>query len=120
MQRTEAETRDHLARMVERGWVEARGERKGRTWHLSAALYRALEAPAGYVRVRGFEPLQQEQMVLAYVGAHGRITRAQAAELCAISPAQASRLLRRLAAQGKLVRQGERRGSFHEAQPRAR
>ncbi|MGH3943046.1 MAG: transposase family protein [Pseudonocardiaceae bacterium] len=34
LQRTEAETRNHLARMVERGWVEARGERKGRTWRL--------------------------------------------------------------------------------------
>ncbi|MGH8907328.1 MAG: RNA-binding domain-containing protein [Egibacteraceae bacterium] len=120
LQRTEAETRNHLARMVERGWVEARGERKGRTWHLSAAVYRALEAPAGYVRVRGFEPLQQEQMVLAYVVAHGRIARAQAAELCAISPEQASRLLRRLVAQGKLVRHGERRGSFYETQPRGR
>lgn len=36
LQRTEAETRNHLARMVKRGWIEARGERKGRTWHLSA------------------------------------------------------------------------------------
>ncbi|PZS13779.1 MAG: AAA family ATPase [Pseudonocardiales bacterium] len=114
LQRTEAETRNHLARMVERGWVEARGERKGRTWHLSAAVYRALESSAGYVRVRGFEPLQQEQMVLAYVEAHRQITRAEATELCAITPAQASRLLRRLAAQGKLARRGERRGSFYE------
>lgn len=86
-----------LARTVEREWV-ARGERKGRTWHLSVAVYRALETSAGYVRVRGFEPLQQEQMVLAYVQAHHRITRAQATELCAITPPQANRLLRRLAA----------------------
>jgi ATP-dependent DNA helicase RecG len=114
LQRTEAETRNHLVRMVERGWVEARGEGKGRTWHLSTAVYRALEASAGYVRVRGVEPLQQEQMVLAYVEARHRITRAEASELCAITPAQASQLLRRLAAQGKLVRRGERRGSFYE------
>jgi DNA-binding MarR family transcriptional regulator len=99
LQRTEAETRNHLVRMVERGWVEARGEGKGQTWHLSAAVYRALEASAGYVRVRGFEPLQQKQMVLAYVEAHHRISRAEATELCAITPAQASRLLRRLAVQ---------------------
>jgi ATP-dependent DNA helicase RecG len=114
LQRTEAETRNDLVRMVERGWVEARGEGKGRTWHLPAAVYRALEASAGYVRVRGFEPIQQEQMVLVYVEAHHRITRAEATELCAIAPAQASRLLRRLAAQSKLVRRGERRSSFYE------
>lgn len=113
-QRTEAEVRNQLSRMVERGWVEARGERKGRTWHLSAAVYRALESSAGYVRVRGFEPLQQEQMVLSFVDAHGKITRAQAAELCALAPEQASRLLRRLAAEGKLVQHGERRGSFYQ------
>jgi ATP-dependent DNA helicase RecG len=113
-QRTESETRIQLARMVEKGWIQARGEGKGRTWHLSAALYRALESSAGYVRVRGFEPLQQEQMVLAFVSAHGRINRAQAAELCAIAPEQAGRLLRRLAAEGKLVQRGERRGSFYQ------
>jgi ATP-dependent DNA helicase RecG len=72
MQRTDAETRNILARMVERGWIEARGEGKGRSWHLSAAVYRVLDAPAGYVRVHGFEPLQQEQMVLLYVDAHGQ------------------------------------------------
>lgn len=113
LQRTDSETRNHLARMVERGWVEARGERKGRSWHLSAAVYRALETPSGYVRIRGFEPLQQEQMVLSFVGAHGSITRAQVAELCAVAPAQASRLLGRLVDLGKLVRRGERRGSHY-------
>lgn len=114
LQRTDAETRTLLTRMVERGWVEARGERKGRSWHLSAAVYRVLEAPASYVRVRGFEPLQQEQMVFQYVDAHGQISRAQAADLCAIAPDQASRLLRRLAQRGELIRRGERRGSVYE------
>ena len=60
MQRTDAETRNILARMVERGWIQARGEGKGRSWRLSAAAYRLLDPPAGYVRVHGFEPLQQE------------------------------------------------------------
>jgi ATP-dependent DNA helicase RecG len=111
VQRTDAETRNILARMVERGWIQARGEGKGRSWHLSAAVYRVLDAPAGYVRVHGFEPLQQEQMVLQYVDAHGHITRTGAADLCSLTPDQASRLLRRLAKDGKLELRGERRGS---------
>ena len=111
MQRTDAETRNVLARMAERGWIEARGEGKGRSWHLSAAVCRVLDAPAGYVRVHGFEPLQQEQMVLQYVDAHGQITRTEAAGLCSLTPDQASRLLRRLAKEGKLKLRGERRGS---------
>ncbi|MGA2977047.1 MAG: ATP-binding protein [Spirochaetia bacterium] len=47
----------------------------GRAWHLSAATYRRLGAKAAYVRQRGFEPAQQEQIVLQYVEKHGRITR---------------------------------------------
>lgn len=113
LQRSEAEARHLLTRMVERGWVEARGEGKGRSWHLSAAIYRTLETPAGYVRTRGFEPLQQEQMVLQYVDAHGQITRAQAADLCALAPDQAGRLLRRLASKSKLTKHGERRWSTY-------
>ena len=113
VQRTEAETRSLLTRMVERGWIQARGDGKGRTWHLSAAVYRVLDTPAGYVRVRGFEPLQQEQMILQFVEAHGQITRNQAVDLCSLSPDQASRLLRRLATQGKLERHGERKGAIY-------
>ncbi|WP_198950622.1 RNA-binding domain-containing protein [Kineosporia sp. A_224] len=113
LQRSEAEARRLLTRMVERGWVEARGEGRGRSWHLSAAVYRALESPAGYVRTRGFEPLQQEQMVLQYVEAHGSITRAQAGDLCSLAPEQAGRLLRRLSDKGNLVMRGERRWSTY-------
>jgi len=113
VQRTDAETRQILMRMVERGWVEARGDGKGRSWHLSAALYRTLQVPAGYVRVRGLEPSQQETMIMQYVRAHGKVSRAEAAELCSITPDQASRVLRRLAREGKLVRHGERRGAVY-------
>lgn len=109
VQRTDAETRILLTRMVERGWIEARGSGTGRTWHPSVAVYRVLDAPAGYVRIRGFEPLQQEQMIFQYVDAHGKITRTEAADLCSLSPDQASRLLRRLVNEGKLDRTGERR-----------
>ncbi len=113
LQRTDAETHHLLARLAERGWVQPRGDGAGRTWHLPPALYRALETPAGYVHVRGFEPLQQEQMVLKYIDAHRQITRAQAADLCAITPNQASHLLRRLASNGTLQRHGERRWSTY-------
>ena len=103
--------------MVERGWVEARGEGKGRSWHLSAALYRTLEAPAGYVRTRGFEPFQQEQMILQYVDAHEQISRAQAADLCAVTPEQASRLLRRLASDGRAAGEARRTALEHLLSP---
>ncbi|WP_261560399.1 ATP-binding protein [Frankia tisae] len=110
----EAEARRQLARMVDRGLVEARGAGKGRTWHLAAVVYRELREPAAYVRVHGFDQAQQEQMVVNYVAAHGQITRGEAANLCSLSPDQASRLLRRLALEdGPLVPNGDRRSRVY-------
>lgn len=108
IQKRESEARAVLHLLVEAGLVEERGSKKGRTWHLTAAVYRALGDKAAYVRQRGFEPLQQEQMVLKYVESHGRITRREAAELCRITGSQAYRLLDRLVRNGFLVREGER------------
>lgn len=113
IQKPEAEARSGLQRLVEAGLVEPRGERRGRVWHLSATAYRRLGLKAAYVRQRGFEPLQQEQMVLQYVEKHGRITRREAADLCQLSPLQARDLLARLVKAGKLVRHGTRRGAFY-------
>jgi ATP-dependent DNA helicase RecG len=105
-QKPEIETRAALHRLVEAGLVEERGQKKGRTWHLSAAAYRALGDKAAYVRQRGFEPLQQEQMVLQYVGKHGSISRGEAAELCRLGSMQAYRLLKHLEKKGKISRIG--------------
>jgi ATP-dependent DNA helicase RecG len=117
-QKPEAETRATLHRMVEAGLIEERGQKRGRTWHLSAAAYRALGDKAGYVRQRGFEPLQQEQMVLQYVEKHGRITRKEAAELCRLASHQARDLLARLVVRRELEMHGTKKGAFYERSPR--
>ncbi len=114
IQKPEAEARGRLQRLVEAGLAEARGERKGRSWHLAAATYRRLGEKAAYVHQRGFEPVQQEQMVLQYVEKHGRITRAEAAGLCKLSPDQAYRLLQRLTESGRLTRHGTKKGAWYE------
>lgn len=108
IQRHEIETRSVLARLVEAGLVEQRGERKGRIYHLSARTYRNLGARAAYIRQRGFEAIQQEQMVMQYVQSHGSVSRKEAAALCRLSRPQAYRLLQRLTEQGSLERVGRR------------
>jgi ATP-dependent DNA helicase RecG len=114
LQRDESATRQLLNQMVDRGLLEARGEARGRTYHLSAASYRALGEEAAYVRVHGVEPLQQEQMILQFVDAHGRITRSQAAELCQLEPRQARAVLKRLVDRGEVRLVGQRRAAFYE------
>lgn len=106
IQKTQADARAVLERLVQAGLLEARGERKGRAYHLSAATYRRLGEESAYVRQRGFEPLQQEQMVLQYLQKHGSISRGEAAELCRLNPMQAYRLLKRLENKGQLRRIG--------------
>jgi len=94
--------------------VEAHGVKKGRTFTLAAAVYREIGDADGYVRQVGFDAIQQEQMVLKYAKEHGKITRKDAARLCRISKDQASRLLRKLAAENKLGISGKSRDrSYH-------
>ena len=118
LQRPESEARASLQRLVEAGLVEGRGERKGRAYHLSAATYRRLGDKVGYIRQRGFEPLQQVQMILQYVEKHGRITRREAADLCRLAPSQARNLLMRMKNENRLVLQGARRGAFYVLPPK--
>jgi ATP-dependent DNA helicase RecG len=93
--------------------IEARGEGRGRRYHLAAAVYRALDAAGAYVRLRSFEPLQQEEMVLTYLEGHGQITRREAAELCAIDSRQASRLLQKMVDRGELLMRGAGRTAYY-------
>ena len=110
----ESDVRVVLNRLVEAGLVEPRGERKGRTWHLSAATYRRLGQPAAYVRQRGFEPLQQEQMVLQYVDKFSRITREETCTLCQVGPYQAYRLLKGMVEKGLLIAKGQKKARYYE------
>ncbi len=102
-----------LNRLTENGLLESRGEGKGRSYHLAASLYRRLGEPAQYVRTRGFDRIQQEQMVLTFVDRHGAITRKETSELCQIDAPKASHLLRRLRDQGKLRMEGARRTAVY-------
>jgi ATP-dependent DNA helicase RecG len=52
-------------------------------------------------------------MVLQYVQTYGRISRADAAELCHLSPPQAYRLLQRLVKSGKLIQRGQKKGAWY-------
>ncbi|GEM_PF-1203827 len=96
-----------LERLVERGLLQSKGEKRGRVYHLAAPIYAKLGLQREYVRSRGFEPLQQEQMILQYIDAHGKITRAEASSLCMITVYQASKKLKRMCGKGLLKMAGK-------------
>jgi ATP-dependent DNA helicase RecG len=114
IQRDPSAARAAMEQLVERGLVQAQGIKKGRTYTLSPAVYRTLGQAADYIRQVGFDPLQQEQMVLSYVDQHGKIRRQDVRDLCQLSPDQATRLLQRLVKAGRLLRTGTQKGAFYE------
>ncbi len=111
IQRDDDNARQVLERLVEAGLVQAHGVKKGRTYILSPRVYKDLGQPAGYVRQAGFDPIQQEQMVLKYVQAHQRIARKDVVALCGINDDQARRILQKLASEKKLKPEGKGRAT---------
>ena len=115
IQKGASEGRRVLERLLERGLIEARGEKRARIYHLAASLYDRLQDVSGYVRTRGFDKIQQRQMVLAAVAARKdkRITREDVVALCKITPAQAYHLLKKMANDNDLELQGTGRGAYY-------
>ena len=113
-QKSEQSTRTALEKLVEADLVDAHGTGRGRTYTLSAKVYRQSGRQAAYIRQAGFDPFQQEQMVLAYIDRHGSIKRADAMDLCRITKDQAYKLLKRLKNGGQIVQVGDRKGAVYE------
>jgi ATP-dependent DNA helicase RecG len=114
VQKPEANVRATLEKLAESGFLEPHGSGRGRTYTLSAALYRNSGKKSEYIRQAGFAPIQQEQMVLNYIDHHETIKRADVMDLCHITKDQAYKLLNRLKRQGQIIQIGERKGAVYE------
>ena len=113
IQRGETEARVIIESLVESGLVEARGSGKGRSYILSAGVYREIGQSTSYVHAKGFESEQMAQMVLQYVKAHGRITRQDVMILCRVTQNQAFYILKKLVKSGKLQLAGKGRSAAY-------
>lgn len=85
----------------------------GRAYTVSARVYRKAGQKAGYIHQAGFDPIQQEQMVLNFIDKHGSIKRADVIELCRVSAPQAYHLLKRLENQNKVSQHGVKRYAYY-------
>jgi ATP-dependent DNA helicase RecG len=114
VQKPETAVRGTLEKLVEAGLVKAHGGGAGRTYTLSAKVYRGAGEKAAYVRQAGFDTIQQEQMVMSYIDLHGSIKRADVVELCHISPDQAYKLLSKLRKRGEIEKEGDLKGASYK------
>lgn len=117
LQKSEAQTRTILERLLEAGMIEAHGSGRGRSYTLSAGVYQQSGQKSAYIRQAGFDAIQQEQMVLKFIEKHGSIKRADVMELCRLTRDQAAKLLTRLANESKIYKHGERRGTHYDFNP---
>ncbi len=100
---SEARTKANIEELVESGLVEASGNGKGRSYLLSAKVYKAQENAIGYVRQTGIDRIKHEELILKLAKEqNGYITRQNVCDLLNISADQAYRLLKKLTADGKL------------------
>jgi len=113
LQKGEPAAQAVLERLIESGVLEARGPARERSYGFSAATYRAIGSATAYTRAKGFEPLQHQQMVLAHIQAHGRITRSETAELCQLTSVEAKLLLRKLLRRRLIEPSGAGRSAFY-------
>lgn len=114
VQKLEPNVRATLEKLVETGFLEPHGTGRGRTYTLSAKLYRHAGQRAEYIRQAGFAPIQQEQMVLSYIEKHGSIKRGDVMDLCHLDRNQAYRLLAKMKQVGKIKQIGEQKGAVYE------
>ena len=113
VQKPESSVRATLERLVETGFLEPHGTGRGRTYTLSAAIYRKAGKKSEYIRQAGFAPIQHEQMVLNYIDKHGGVKRADVMDLCRLSGPQAYRLLKVMVDKGLLKKTGEKRHAVY-------
>lgn len=104
-------TKRLLEDLVELGILEAKGSTRSRSYHLSASVYTRLGRGVAYVRRRGVDRIQQEQMVLQYLEKFETISRQDAQELLPqLNDNQASYLLKRMTQSGVLEPIGSKGG----------
>jgi len=99
-------TETALARMVEAGLVE----RANGDYRLPSTLAERLQVPYAEEELSSEE---MESRILEYVAREGKITNTECRRLCDLNTYQASRLLSRLAEEGKLEAVGEKRWRYY-------
>ncbi len=114
VQKPEANVRATLEKLIETGFLEPHGTGRGRTYTLSADVYRQAGKKSEYIRQAGFHSIQQAQMVLNYINKHGSIKRAEVMDLCHLTQDQAYKLLSRLKMRGDIIQIGDRKGAVYE------
>ena len=106
LQKGERIVHSEVEELVELGLITPHGNGRGRTYMISAEMYAKAGNKAAFVRQAGFSKIQQEQMILSFIDAHGSIKRSEVMELCHLNGKQATRCLSLLKEKGCIEQNG--------------
>lgn len=113
IQKSISDTRSVVEWLIELGMVEGVGNGSARRYMLSSKVYSISNNTAGYIRQRGWDTLQEREMIISHFDKYSEITREGVAELCRCTLNHASWLLRQLVDDGVLVLHGKGRGAHY-------
>lgn len=114
IQKPITDTRSVVEWLIELGMVEGVGNGSARRYMLSSKVYSISNNTAGYIRQRGWDTLQEKEMIISHFDRYPEITREGVAELCRCTLNHASWLLRQLVEDGVLVLHGKGRGARYK------
>jgi ATP-dependent DNA helicase RecG len=107
IQRDAAEARRILEVLQSSGLIVAHEKGNERIYDLSLRMYRRLGLPKRPAQKDESDRIRQEELVMEYVSANGKITRGEVVRLLGISDTKARRILERMKATEKLKPEGK-------------
>ena len=111
---TDAKIKITVEKLVESGLIEAICNGRSRYYTLSAKIYKQSDNIKGYVRQTGIDKIRYPEMIIKFAESNnGKIVRKEAAELLKINEAQAYRLLKKMADEGRLSLVGKGKFAYY-------
>lgn len=114
IQKPASDTKAVIEWLIELGMVEGVGNGSARRYMLSSKVYSITNNKAGYTRQRGWDTMQERELILTHLERYREINRESVVELCRCTPNHASWLLRLLVRDGVIALQGSGRAAYYK------
>ena len=114
IQKPVSDVRSIVEWLIELGMVEGVGNGSARRYMLSSKVYSITNNKVGYIRQRGWDTMQERELIVTHLNQYDKITREDVVELCRCTPNHASWLLRQLVKDEVIQLHGAGRGAFYK------
>ena len=114
IQKGTVEAKNTVEWLLEQGLVEGVGNGPARRYMLSSNIYAAINNSSGYTRQKGWDTIQEQEMIISYIDTYHKITRSDVIDLCRCNENHATWLLRKLVKENKIVLSGRGKYAYYQ------